>query len=72
MSAISEFCEKRKISPKIEEIFTMYCRSSYASRFSMRNGETVKLLVSKMSEEQVLYAWLEFVHELRSVIEPST
>lgn len=69
MSAISDFCEKRGISPALEEAFTMYCRSLYAGKFSLGNGDTVKSIVSKMTEDQVLEAWVEFVKDLKSVIE---
>ena len=69
MTAISEFCMARGVSSKIEELFTSYCRSTYAEKFSLMNGDTVKLIVSRMTEDQVLDAWTDFVSEMRSIIE---
>ena len=69
MSSISKFCEQRGIPPKIEELFTTYCRASFANRFSMRNGDTVNMLVSKMTEDEVLDEWVEFVRDLKAIIQ---
>jgi len=69
MNAIQSFCEERKITKRIENAFVTYCRSTYSQRFTMNeNGETVKLVVDRMTDKQVLEAWLEFVNELKSVV----
>jgi hypothetical protein len=70
MNAVSRFCLNRNIPAKIEEAFIAYIRSDYSQRFQMKkDGDTVKLVVSKMDEKQVEEAWREFVKELRHVLE---
>lgn len=56
------------IDPKLEEAFTAYIRSEYAGKFSLRNGETTKLVVSKLSIEEVGDAWNEFVKDMKKYL----
>lgn len=68
MENISKFCEARMIDPKLEEAFTAYIRSEYASKFSLRNGETTKMVVSKLTIEEVGDAWNEFVNSFKKYL----
>ena len=68
MKAIQEFCEKNKISRRIESAFTSYCRTTYALRFELREGDTVARVIATMNEEQVKQAWNSFVTELKDVL----
>ena len=70
MNEVSMFCATRNIPHKIEEAFVAYIRSDYSQRFQMKkDGDTVKLVVSKMDKGQVEEAWQMFVKELRHVLE---
>jgi hypothetical protein len=60
------------IDPKLEEAFTAYIRSEYAGKFSLRNGETTKLVVSKLSIEEVGDAWNEFVKDMKKYLGENT
>ncbi len=69
MNKVSEFCSARGIPSGIEEAFIAYIRSDYARRFQMKkDGDTVKLIVSKMNEKQVEEAWQMFVKELYNIL----
>jgi hypothetical protein len=68
MDNISKFCEGRGIDIHLEEAFTAYIRSEYAGKFSLRNGDTTKLVVSKMTPEEVGKAWNEFVQNLKKYL----
>lgn len=66
MTPISQFCHDRGISKNIKDAFETYCRSTYATRFAMNDkGDTIKLIVSKMTMGQVEDAWQDFVRELK-------
>lgn len=68
MKNIDDFCDKKGVSPNMKEAFQAYLRSSYASKFFMNNGETVKLVVSKMSEEELNTAWKEFADDFKKFL----
>lgn len=68
MKNIDEFCEKRTISMNMQEAFIAYVRSDYAQKYFLRNGETMKLVVSKMSMDEVEEAWLNFVSDFKSYL----
>lgn len=68
MNAIEEFCDKRKITKAVEAAFVTYCRSTYAQKFQMKDGETIKSVVEKMTSEQVSDAWMSFVSEFRELL----
>jgi hypothetical protein len=69
MNSIQKFCKKRKITKQIEDAFTTYCRSVYATRFLInKDGDTIQQIVSKMTEEEVKKAWGEFVLDLKASI----
>jgi hypothetical protein len=65
---ISKFCEGHRIDPKLEEAFTAYIRSDYAGKYSLRNGETTKLVVSKLTMEEVGEAWNDFVNHMKQFL----
>lgn len=68
MDNISKFCESRLIDPKLEEAFTAYIRSDYAGKYSLRNGETTKLVVSKLTMEEIADAWNDFVNHMKQFL----
>lgn len=64
-SPLTEFCDRRGIDGNIKQAFSAYLRSVYSKRYLLGNdGETVHLMISKMSEEQLEQMWREFVSEL--------
>lgn len=71
MNTIKQFCEERKLSKPIEDAFIMYCRSTYAERFMLKDGDTVQAIIARMNQEQVEDAWGKFVTELRNVASDS-
>lgn len=68
MKNIDGFCELKGVSPNMEEAFIAYLRSDYARRYSIANGETAKLIVSKMNEEEIESAWNNFVVEFKEYL----
>jgi len=67
-NSIHEFCEKRNIPIKIESAFRAYCKTDYALKFELREGDTVAKLVSNLTNEQILDAWNCFVVEFRRIL----
>lgn len=64
-SPISEFCEERGIPVNIKIAFSAYVRSVYADKFLLRGDtDTVRIMVGRLTQEQVQDAWLEFTKEL--------
>jgi len=64
-SPISEFCAKLGVSDQIKSAFGAYIRSVYADKFKMsEGGETVHLILNKMSQEDLADAWQDFVKDL--------
>jgi hypothetical protein len=64
-SNLSEFCEARGISDQIKTAFGAYLRSIYAQKFLMNeNGETIHLVMGRMSQEDLADAWQDFVKDL--------
>lgn len=68
MSELSRFCEERKLNRQMEDAFVMYCRSAYASKYALKNGETVKGIVDKLTRQEVESLWQNFVLDLRSTL----
>jgi hypothetical protein len=70
MKNIDDFCSKRAVSANMKEAFIAYVRSDYARKYSLKSdGETSKLIVGKMNEEDLQEAWKEFVLEMAKYIE---
>ena len=68
MTAISKFCEQRKIPINIESAFTAYIRTDYAANFELKDGETIQKIVANLTDAQVADAWNKFILEFRDVI----
>ena len=65
-STISEFCEGRGIPENIRDAFSAYMRSVYADRYMLRHDtDTVRIMINRLTEEQLEQAWLEFVQDLK-------
>ena len=71
MNSISNFCNERKIPIKIESAFRAYCKTDYALRFELREGDTIAKIVANLAPEQVLDAWTQFVVEFRKTLPES-
>lgn len=68
-STIVEFCDRKRIKKDMMDAFIAYVRSSNASKYMMRpDGDTVRLIVEKMTEEQVQAAWVQFISDFRQVL----
>lgn len=68
MKNIDAFCETRAISVNMREAFIAYVRSDYAQKYWVRNGETMRLVVSKLSMEEVEEAWQSFVNDFKNYL----
>ena len=69
MKNIDDFCEKKNISANMQEAFVAWLRSDYARKFVTRSdGETTKLIVSKMRDDEIEDAWREFTTEFRKYL----
>lgn len=68
MNTIREFCEERKLTKQIEDAFIVYCRSTYAQRFQLRDGQTVQMLVNNLNREKVEEAWGLFIGEMKQFL----
>lgn len=68
-SPVREFCEERGISESVRNAFSAYLRSTYSLKFAMESeGETVRLIVAKMTQEQLEEAWRYFVMEFKKYL----
>lgn len=64
-SPLSEYCESRGISGQIKNAFGAYIRATYADKYKMaESGETIHLILNKMSQEDLEDAWQDFVRDL--------
>lgn len=71
-SPLSEFCDKRGIPNQIKNSFGAYIRAYYADRFKMsESGETIHLILNRMSEDDLELAWQDFVKDLAKYIKES-
>lgn len=66
---IEKFCDTKTVSYNMRSAFYAYIRTSYARKFYMNNGETVKLIVSKMNEAEIEEAWVDFVAEFKRYLD---
>ncbi len=68
-SELDEFLDSRRIADPLRSAFIAYCKSLYGSRYMFKSeGETVKLFLTRMTDEQVLQAWNDFIRDVRSTI----
>jgi hypothetical protein len=66
-SPLTSFCKKRGISGQIKSAFGAYIRAQYADKLQIReSGETVHVLLNRMSEDDLEAAWTDFVKDLYS------
>lgn len=64
-SPISTFCDERGITGQIKSAFGAYIRAKYAEKFHMNEGgETIHVLLNRMSQEDLSDAWQDFVKDL--------
>lgn len=64
-SPLSEFCDELKIPENIKNAFGAYLRTEYANRFLLaKDGETIHLMIGRLSHEQLTDAWQMFVREM--------
>jgi hypothetical protein len=68
MSELSRFCEERKLTKEMADAFVMYCRSAYSSQYALKNGETVKGIVDKLTRDEVLSLWQNFVVDFKNTL----
>jgi hypothetical protein len=68
MKNIDAFCETKGVSQHMKEAFQAYLRSTYAQKFLLSNGESTKLIVGKMNDEELKQAWQGFVTDLKKLI----
>lgn len=68
-SPVREFCEERGIPESMRNAFAAYLRSTYSLKFAMESeGETVRLIVARMTQEQLAEAWGYFVAEFKKYL----
>lgn len=70
MNELRKFCADRKIPASMEDAFLVYCRSEYAQEYLLKkDGDTIKLVLEKMTQEQVLDAWNKFLSAAKSFMD---
>lgn len=73
MKNIDDFCDKKDIPQKMKEAFVAYMRSDYAIKFMTRSdGDTTKLVVSKLVDKELEEAWQEFIKDFRKLLDGSS
>ena len=68
MKNIDDFCDTRGVSIHMKEAFLAYLRSTYAQKFMLSNGESTKLIVAKMNDDELKQAWTSFVTDFKNLI----
>jgi aspartate/tyrosine/aromatic aminotransferase len=64
-SPFSDFCSELKLNDNIKGAFNAYIRTEYANRFLIaKEGETIHLVISRLTDEQLRDAWQQFVKEM--------
>lgn len=64
-SPISQFCDARGITGQIKSAFSAYIRAVYADKYNMKeSGETVHVILNRMSQADLEDAWQDFVKDL--------
>ena len=68
-SPISRFCEKRKIDGRMKDAFSAWIPSTYADKFRLSSsGETVHLILGRMSDDDLEDAWKDFTKDLKKYL----
>lgn len=52
----------------MQEAFIAYIRSEYAHKYYVSNGETLRLVVSKLNMEEIEQAWQSFVMDFKNYL----
>ena len=66
---VTEFCEERCVPKKIETLFSVFCRVTLAEKFMMnKDGDTIRIMLDKLTQGQIEGLWVKFVIELKGVI----
>lgn len=68
MNSITKFCINNHISKGLEDAFFAYCRSTYAKKYGLKNGPTMKFAIEKLNDNEVMDAWKDFVIEFKNFI----
>jgi len=58
----------KHMSKHLQDAFFAYCRSTYSQKFHLRNEETMKFAVRKLSEEELEEAWQDFVRDMKDFL----
>lgn len=67
-SPIHEFCIKRGIPHRMKDAFNAYVHSTYSDRLAMKDNDTLTLLISRLTQEQIASVWVEFVKDVRKIL----
>ena len=72
-SSLSEFCTERGIPENIKNSFAAYLKTEYARKFLLsESGETVHLVLGRLTQEQLSDAWQMFLKEMVRYINNKT
>ena len=68
MNNVTKFCVNHHMSKHLEDAFFAYIRSTYSQKYGLRNGETMKFAVGKLTDDEVEDAWTDFVRDFREYL----
>ena len=68
MNVIHDFCTKRKLSRKLEDAFTSYCKAYIRETFYVNNGQTTTSLLFALNDDELEKLWQEFVLDLKHLL----
>jgi hypothetical protein len=70
---LREFCEERMMSDSIQKSFGAYILAEMGKKFNLDgSGETVHLMLSRVTQEQLADYWQTFVNELKNYLLPTS
>lgn len=67
-SPVHEFCIKRGIPHLMRDAFNAYIHSVYSDRLQMKDTDTLTLLISRLTQEQIGAVWLEYIQDVRKIL----
>lgn len=67
-SPISDFCRQRGVPPRMRDAFNAYVHSVYADRLQMKDTDTLTLLISRLTQEQIGAVWIEYVNDVKKIL----
>jgi hypothetical protein len=66
---LDKFLNEKQVADPIRSAFIAYCKSLYSSRYKFKsNGDTVKMFLENISEDQINSTWNEFLSDLRNIL----